>query len=208
MFRKLFKKRNTSNKDNSINTTYTKQNEEQKCDINIEEKDGYYIVTVNTYASINDFTTNEILDLISNNISWHNRMQKHYYGTYYIIQNENEIYNILVNDKVIRIGERIQFETYSHEKIITYDIKTNNFDYFQCKHNIHGSSYETLYYGSEENGFFIKELELSQEETKIEINSIFNNLSKYEFIKSLINIEELFQTINEKLNTKIELILK
>lgn len=207
MFRKLFKRRSTS-KNNNIKPAYIEENEESKCDISIEEKDNYYIVKVNNYASIHDFTSNEILDLISNNISWNGRKQKHYYGTYYIIKDNNKIYNILINDKIIRIDERIQFETYSHEKIFTYDIEKNNFDYFQCKHNTYGSSYETLYYGSEENGFFLKELELPQEEAKREINSVFNNISKYEFISSILNIEEFSKIINEKLNTKIELILK
>ncbi len=192
---------------------YQHKKEEQKieeptCEIKITKENDYYIVTVSDYAPIQNFASNEILNLISNNISWDNKKQKHKYGTYYIINNNNEIYNILINDKEIRIDERIQFETHTHEKIITYDREKNHFDYFQCKHDKHGSSYETLYYGSEENGFFIKELELSKENTSDEINTILNNLNKYEFIQNILDINSLSQIINEILTKKIELTLK
>lgn len=209
MLKKLFKRKKTQNTQvNIIDTNTTEENKEPSCEINISKNDEYYTITVNTYASINDFINNDELILISNNISWNNEHQKHNYGTYYIIKNNNEIYNILINDKIIKIDERIQFETYTHEKIITYDIKKNTFDYFQCKHDIHGSSYKTEYYNSEENGFFIKELELSKENTIIEINSIFNNLNKYNFIYKIFDIDNFFKTLNEILTKKIELTLK
>ena len=209
MLKKLFKRKKTQNTQvNIIDTNTTEENKEPSCEINISKTDEYYTITVNTYASINDFINNDELILISNNISWNNEHQKHNYGTYYIIKNNNEIYNILINDKIIKIVERIQFETYTHEKIITYDIKKNTFDYFQCKHDIHGSSYKTEYYNSEENGFFIKELELSKENTIIEINSIFNNLNKYNFIYKIFDIDNFFKTLNEILTKKIELTLK
>lgn len=209
MLKKLFKRKKTQNTQvNIIDTNTIEENKEPSCEINISKNDEYYTITVNTYASINDFINNDELILISNNISWNNEHQKHNYGTYYIIKNNNEIYNILINDKIIKIDERIQFETYTHEKIITYDIKKNTFDYFQCKHDIHGSSYKTEYYNSEENGFFIKELELSKENTIIEINSIFNNLNKYNFIYKIFDIDNFFKTLNEILTKKIELTLK
>ena len=209
MFKKLFKRKKPQNTQvNIIDTNTTEENKESSCEINISKNDEYYTITVNTYASINDFINNDDLILISNNISWNNEHQKHNYGTYYIIKNNNEIYNILINDKIIKIDERIQFETYTHEKIITYDIKKNTFDYFQCKHDIHGSSYKTEYYNSEENGFFIKELELSKENVIIEINSIFNNLNKYNFIYKIFDIDNFFKTLNEILTKKIELTLK
>ena len=209
MLKKLFKRKKTQNTQvNIIDTNTTEENKEPSCEINISKTDEYYTITVNTYASINEFINNDELILISNNISWNNEHQKHNYGTYYIIKNNNEIYNILINDKIIKIDERIQFETYTHEKIITYDIKKNTFDYFQCKHDIHGSSYKTEYYNSEENGFFIKELELSKENTIIEINSIFNNLNKYNFIYKIFDIDNFFKTLNEILTKKIELTLK
>lgn len=209
MLKKLFKRKKTQNTQvNIIDTNTTEENKEPSCEINISKTDEYYTITVNTYASINDFINNDDLILISNNISWNNEHQKHNYGTYYIIKNNNEIYNILINDKIIKIDERIQFETYTHEKIITYDIKKNTFDYFQCKHDIHGSSYKTEYYNSEENGFFIKELELSKENVIMEINSIFNNLNKYNFIYKIFDIDNFFKTLNEILTKKIELTLK
>lgn len=209
MLKRLFRKRkNKSDEFKTINVQEEPKIEENTCEIKITKENDYYIINVSTYASTHNFTTNEILNLISNNISWDNQKQKHKYGTYYIIKNNNEIYNILINDKEIRIDERIQFETYTHEKIITYDIEKNHFDYFQCKHDIYGSSYETLYYGSEDNGFFIKELELSKENTSSEINTILNNLSKYEFIQNIFDINSFSQIINEILNKKIELTLK
>ena len=208
MLKKLFKRKKTKNTQvNIIDTNTKEENKEPSCEINISKTDEYYTITVNTYASINDFINNDELILISNNISWNNEHQKHNYGTYYIIKNNNEIYNILINDKIIKIDERIQFETYTHEKIITYDIKKNTFDYFQCKHDIHGSSYKTEYYHSEENGFFIKELELSKENAIIEINSIFNNLNKYNFIYKIFDIDNFFKILNEILTKKIELTL-
>lgn len=215
MFKKLFRTRKTQkyeskqiNGKEQINVQEGQKVEESTCEIKILKEDNYYVVIVSDYASISDFSTNEILNLISNNISWDNKNQKHKYGTYYIIKNNNEIYNILINDKVVRIDERIQFETYTHEKIITYDIEKNDFDYFQCKHDIYGSSYETLYYSSEDNGFFIKELELCKENTSNEINTILNNLNKYDFIQNIFDINSLLQTIDEILNKKIGLILK
>lgn len=213
----LFKKRNKKNEDTSTNTknvdtsTNTKNEEiieNKKCEITIEKQNGYYKVTVTDYIPIKDFTENEIFDLISNNISWDNKHQKHKFGNYFIIINNNEIYNILINEKEIRIDERIKYDTHTHEKIITYNIEKKQIDYFQCKHNLQGSSYETLYYNTEDNGFFIKELELSKELTIEEINKIYNNLLKYTFINEIINIEELFKSINEIINKKIELTLK
>lgn len=209
MLKRLFKKRkNKSNEFKTINVQEEPKIEENTCEIKITKENNYYIINVNTYASTHDFITNEILNLISNNISWDNKEQKHKYGTYYIIKNNNEIYNILINDKEIRIDERVQFETYSHEKIITYDIEKNHFDYFQCKHDLYGSSYETLYYSSEDDGFFIKELELSKENTSNEINTILNNLNKYDFMQNILDIKRLQNILIKILNEKIELTLK
>lgn len=206
MLKNLFKKKKKEIPHNEI-INKPKENEE-KCKIEIIKTNNYSIVTLNKYASPKEFSSNETIDLISNNISWNSTHQKFNYGTYYIIKNNNKIYNILINDKVIKIDERIQFETYSHEKIITFEITNNILDYFQCKHNLHGSSYETLYYNSQLNGFFIKELELNKENTSNEINTILNNLNEYEFINEIFDIEKLFKTLNELLNKKIELTLK
>jgi hypothetical protein len=59
MLKKLFKRKKTQNTQvNIIDTNTTEENKEPSCEINISKTDEYYTITVNTYASINEFINN------------------------------------------------------------------------------------------------------------------------------------------------------
>lgn len=201
MFKGLIKKFKTLRNEVNNNKVYDIkdiQNDcvnESKCKITISSEDGYHKVTLSDYASINEFIGSELLDLISMNISWDCRKQKFYNGSYYIITGNGIIYNILINDKMIKIDERIQFEDYSHEKVITFNLIENKIDFFRCRHTLSGSSYDTMYYHEGLN-FNLRELELDKDETFNEIITIFSNLDKYPFIQSILD----FDTINNMIS--------
>lgn len=176
--------------------------DEAKCRITISSEDGYHKVILSDYVSISEFTGSELLDLISMNISWDCKRQKFYNGSYYIITDNGIIYNILINDKMIKIDERIQFENYSHEKVITFDLEENKIDFFRCKHTLGGSSYDTMYYHEGLN-FNLRELELDKDETFSEIITIFNNLDKYSFIQSILDFDMVNNMITDNFGNNL-----
>lgn len=156
-----------------------------------------------------DMPIRKKLDLISFNIMWNNGSQKINKGNYYTTYLGDRLYNILVNEEVIKIDERTPFgepTSYSknvHERIIKYYPGNNDFYYSSIKHDEIGSSYHIKYYSKKESVF--SDLALTHQEAKEEIPSLFERLELLENIDSIIPLttikNEMLDYINNPNNT-------
>lgn len=180
---------------------------QEKCDfeINISGDSNVYKIEVSDYIAIDDYmkkiNSNEkysILNLICISVLWNSAKQKIDKGIYYVITNDNCIYNILLTDEEIKIDERMRIEldhetkkdNIIQERLITFDINKNEYHYFSAKHDKTGDTFYTKYY-SRNRQLSLSVLDLSEEEAYNEINSVISNLENVEEIESLFNIEFL-----------------
>lgn len=191
--------------------TETTQNK-SNFDITISNKNNIPKIIISDYISIEDFVkrmksidTFHLLDLLCNCILWNTEKQKVNKGIFYIILNANLLYNISFTDKEIKIDERTKIdfdeqtkkENIIEERVITFDINTNEYHYYKAKH-YKTSTFYTRYY--DKNRLFnLGKLDLSSKETYDEISSVFNNLECINEIENIININMLREYILEDL---------
>lgn len=176
--------------------------EEKEIDIKISKQDNIYKIEIDDYISIGDYIKKmesseeyRILDFLCNCVLWNNDKQKVNKGTYYIIATDNRIYNILFTDEIIRIDERTkikldeqtQKENIIQERVITINTNTNEYHYYSAKHDKIGDTYYTRYY-NKKRLFDLGILDLTQEETYEEINSVISNLETINDITNILDI--------------------
>lgn len=220
MFRELIDKLKTKKKklqDYATNneTIENKPIEEQNdFEITISSENNISKIVISDYISIGDYVKKmessdefHILDLLCNCVIWNSRKQKVNKGTYYVMSNGNRLYNILFTDEEVKIDERakIEFdeqtqkENITEERVITFDINTNEYHYFGAKHDKTGSTFCTRYY-NKNRLFSMGPLDLSEKETYDEISSVTCNLEGINGIENIINIELLKKQVLEDLD--------
>ena len=219
MFRELinklkFKKQQLT-KYNNVNET--KPVEENKIDIIVSKENNYFKVEISDYISISDYVDKmessdeyNILHSICNCVLWNNNKQKVNKGTYYVINNNNYLYNILFTGEEIMIDERIQKEkdeqtekeNITQERVITVNINKNNYRYYCAKHESNGNTYYTRYYDKNRT-YSLGALDLAAEETYEEVKSVISNLESIEGIEHILNIQLFNEYILDDLSRKI-----
>ena len=175
-------------------------------DITSEEIGPYTQIYISDYITgkayskkTKDTPIREKLNLISFNIMWNNGKQKINKGNYYTISIGNRLYNFLINDEQITIDERTHFDNSTDEKIIKYHPAKNDFHYISFKHDEIGSTYYTKYYSKKEAPFS-RSLCLTQEETKKDLNTLFEHLELLDNIETIIPLDTLKTEVLEYIN--------
>lgn len=199
-----------TNSDTIENNPIEKQN---NFEITISSENNISKIFISDYISIGDYVKKmessvefHILDLLCNCVLWNSRKQKVNKGTYYVISNGNRLYNILFTDEKLIIDERtkIEFdeqaqkENIIEERVITFDINTNEYHYFGAKHDKAGDTFYTRYY-NKNRLFSIGTLDLSAKDTYDEISSVIYNLEGINRIETIIDIEFLKKQVLEDL---------
>jgi len=208
MFKKLIKKKKTQKQKIIIEQT------KKEIDIIISRKNSILKIEINDYISISDYIKKmksndeyNILNLICNSILWNSNKQKVNKGTYYVITINNYIYNILFTDEKIKIDERTKIkldeqtkkENIIQERLLTFNINKNEYHYFSAKHDETGNTFYTRYYNKNKT-FSLGTLDLTDEETYNEVNSLIYNLENINEIKTIIDIELLKEHILKDLS--------
>lgn len=149
-------------------------------------------------------------------------------GTYYVIETENCLYNILINGRKVIIHERERKTLDEDEKQIMRDylvgedvawgeyfvqdrslaFTSNNNDYsFSClRHRQDGDTYYTKYYSKTPTLGFGK-LELSDREAYDEIKSVIERLEEIDGINGVLDMDLLNAQVLEDLKNKVGVIL-
>lgn len=164
--------------------------------ITISKENSVYKMEISDYISIIDYVDNvklidkyKMIDKISNGVLWNNRKQKVNKGLYYVLTEENKLYNILVNDDTVAIDERIKIDDITEERIINFNTRSGDYHYFSAKHDKTGDTFYTRYYSKQ--GLDLGKLNFSKEEAYEELNNVISNLSSIEEITKIIDTDLL-----------------
>ena len=202
------------------NKTEDNKNLEEDVDIIVSKENNFYKVEIADYVTIGYYVKKmrssdeyKILDSICNCVLWCSGKQKVYKGIYYVIKNDNYIYNILFTDEKIEIDERINLkldedslkENITRERVITYYPNKEEYHYYTAKHESNGNTYYTKYYNKDRK-WSLGSLDLTEEETFDEVSSVINNLENIDGINTILDI--VFYKINILNDLKIGLKLK
>lgn len=185
------------------------ENDEESIDIQVSKIGKNHKIIIGDYISIGDYfnkikSSDEylILDSLCNCVLWNSSKQMVNKGTYYVIEVDNHIYNILLQDGAIKIDERTLIEideqtgkdNITSERFLSFYIDTCDYRYFSAKHDKTGDTFYTRYY--EKNKIPILEgLYLSSSEASDEIKSVLNNIQKLEGIEDILDVSSLLQLL-------------
>ena len=185
--------------------TGIKVHEEKEVEIIISSQNNITKIEIPDYVCIGDFVDKKnlgeeykILDFLCNCVIWNSDKQKVNKGIYYVITNGNSLYNILLNDEKIIISERIKLaideetrkENITQERVITFYINNNKYNYFSAKHDSSRDTYYIKYY-NKNRGYSLGELDLTEKETYEEILSVISNLEDIDKIDDILDINIL-----------------
>lgn len=194
--------------------------EEKEIDIKISKQDNIFKIEISDYISIVDYVNKTeyskesgILDLICLSVLWNNNKQKVNKGIYYVISVDDCLYNILFTDDKIYIDERTKKEideqtqkrNITQERVITYNINKNQYNYYSAKHEENRNTYYIRYY-NKNRSYSLGALDLTEEETYEEIKSVISNLENINGIKTILDVELLKEHVLNDL-TKAKIIL-
>ena len=166
----------------NIDNVETKSQKEKDNNIIVSKQGNIFKIIISDYLSIEEFFAQKnsrddfsILDLLCNCVLWNSTKQKINKGIYYVINIENCLYNISFNDEKIEINEQIRKDNKIQERSITFYINKNEYSYYSAKHDQNGNTFYTKYYNKNKL-YNLGALDLTEEETYNEINSIICNL--------------------------------
>ncbi len=202
MFKNLTKQKLQDN-DTNNKTTKNAIEEQSDFEITISSENNISKIVISDYITIGDYVKKiessdefHLLDSLCISVLWNSGKQKINKGIFYVISKANRLYNISFTDEEIKIDERtkIEFdeqeqkENITEERIITFDITTNEYRYFGAKHDKTGSTYHTRYY-NKNRLYSLGPLDLSAEETYNEIRLVIYNLESINGIENIIDIK-------------------
>lgn len=149
---------------------------------------------ISDYISIVDYSERMKLTdtfgmelMISNAVLWNSRKQKVNKGSYYVVTVDNRLYNILVNESIIKIDERIYDNGIIEEKILSFDSRNDDYSYTVHHHDSTGNTFYTRYFSQLSFG----NLDLSLEEFLKSSSLLISNLELIENIENVIDIKSL-----------------
>lgn len=216
MFKELINKLKGRKQKLENYTTYVEQEEKKEKDnIIVSEENGICKIDILDYISIGEYVKvtdlggiYSILSSISNSVLWNSDKQKVNKGIFYVINVDNRLYNILINDEIIKIDERIQKEfddernkdNITEERIITFSINSKEYWYTSFRHDKTGDTYYTKYYGLK---YDLGPLELSDNDAFSDIKMVFDNLLNIQNIENILDISLLNKYILEDLSVTI-----
>ena len=189
---------------------------EEDVKITVSKENGFFKVERSDYVSIYEYfkqmeNFKDLNELISKNICWNSKKQKFEKGIYYVFVVDNRVYNVLINEYVLKIDERtlIDFDAESKkdnvtiEKIIRYLKDRNNYDYVCYKHDKTGDTFYMKRYYDNDNPI-LAVFCLPLEEAYSEVESVISNLEGIEGVNSIVDLELLRSSILEDTKKKIE----
>ena len=185
------------------------QKEETPFGITLSKTDDIFKLEISDYISMKNYIeriklidTYNINSLLSICILWNSEKQKVNKGTYYIIEYDDIIYNILINDFRIHVDQKEKINGITEEKIIYFNNEDNSFSYSSLKHRENGSTFFTKFYNCSWVSL-IPELMLSSEEMLGDISSILSNLERINGIEKIFDTSLFEKYILNKLGINI-----
>lgn len=180
--------------------------EEPEFEISLSSlENNIFKMEISDYVSMtNFFERMELIDylginpLVSNSVLWNSGKQKVNKGIYYIIERGNYLYNISINENVLRIDERIKFDDITEERVIWYDTDSDDYGFTMFKHDKTGSTFYIMYYNK--TGPSFENLTFTKEQAFQEIISLISNLENVEGAESLIDLNLFKKQILDSLN--------
>lgn len=166
-------------------------------DISISQEDGYLKSVVADYYTINEYVEKMreidklgIEKLLNNSVVWNSGKQRVNKGTYFVFDHNGSLYNILINDEVVKIDERHILDKQTFNSVVTFYNNSKTYDYFTCVHDENGSTYDTRYY-SYKGHTTIKGFEMTKSETIDDWIFITRSLKTFKAIDKIIDIAKL-----------------
>lgn len=180
--------------------------EEPEFEISLSPLDNnIFKMEISDYVTMtNFFERMELIDylginpLVSNSVLWNSEKQRVNKGTYFVIERGYYLYDILINESVLKIDERIKIDDITEERVIRYEINSADYGFTMYKHDKTGSTFYVMIYSKNGPGF--GKLTFSEEQAFQEISSIISNLENVEGVESIIDLNLLKKQILNDLN--------
>lgn len=189
-----------------------KCNEKDIVDITIFCENNIFIIQISDYISISAYMEKmkkidkyEINQYICNSVLWNGSKQCVNKGTFYIIFNNDILYNIWINGDDLKIDERITKDNIIEEKLLFFNKSSNDYSYSSLKHDHTGSTFFTKFYTKQKKDS-LRMFALSKEEAFNDIYSIISNLEEIVDIDNILNIDLLKEYILGDFKAEAELI--
>ena len=189
------------------NSFYNDVVEKTDFEITISKSNNIYKVEISDYIKLSDYCErmdlidkDNIADSIFISVLFNSGTQGVNSGIYYVFNNDNRIYNILVNEKEISIAERTIIGEEKEERVLSFPVDGSDYHYFKCKHNKFGSSYDTRYFAK--NGTSIPNLELTKEDFAEDINNLVCRLKNNNGIENIYDIDIIYDVISADYNSR------
>ncbi len=174
--------------------------------ISISRQEDYDKVTVADYYTINQYIEKmkevddcDIEKSLNTSVVWNSGKQRVNKGTYFVFTHKGSLYNILINDDIIKIDERHILDKNTFNSVITFYNNSPLYEYFTCMHDEHGSTYDTRYYSSK--GFTpIKAFEMTRSEVVDDWIFITRSLKTFKAIDEIVDMAKLDKYVFVKLD--------
>ena len=175
-----------------------------KKDINIvvSEQNNIHKIEISDFISLWDYeeiknssSKYKALDKLCSFVLWNSSRQKVNKGTYYIINKDNILYNILFTDKEIIIDERTTKELDDYERYVIFSslgVEQNGENrYFIQDRCLEFNPSENMKYYSKDKKSTLETSRLKDDDAYDEINSIISNLEEIDEVKTILDINLL-----------------
>lgn len=173
-------------------------------EITISEETDCYVMYISNYVDALEYSKKKdeidkmgISNRISMSLLWNSCRQKINKGIYYIFLKDDDLYNIWINGKEIKIDERLKVGEETYEKIISFKLDSNDYSFTSFKHDKIGSTFYTKYYGTQKMD--MGKLSLNKEEAYEEIMMFLNNVLEIENILDIVDINLLMDRVYQDL---------
>lgn len=175
-------------------------------DISISIQEDYDKVIVADYYTINEYIEKmkkihglDIDKSLNTSVVWNSKRQKVNKGTYFVFGINGHLYNILINDEIIKIDERHIVNKQTMNSVVTFYNNSPSWEYFTCMHDENGSTYDTKYCNSK--GFAtVKAFEMSRHEAVCNWVFITRELKNFKAIDEIVDMGKLDEHIFVKLD--------
>lgn len=147
-------------------------------------------VTIQTYCNKTD--EEDIYDMckkISMSILWNSGQQRVNKGVFYVLSMGNVVYNFWTDGKEIMVDERVKQEDETWEKILRFNLMTNDYAFTFFKHDRLGSTFYNMYYYTE--GMDMGLLAFTKDEAYEEIKPFFDRILSIENVLDIIDVDKI-----------------